>query len=133
VSIHFKAIPDEDLGTLIRNTRSMSLAPESPEPYNALDEVDVSKGLALQPVFTGRAFLDVVNYPVIVEMWEKVKYGRHRRRWLAEFTQAERNKIACYHGRFYRWHLVSGTPDRVACRLSTLQLLQRAVAFFATI
>lgn len=115
----------------IYNTWSMPLDPQSPEEYHELDPPKAGRGLRLMPVFTGDLFKQAVCYPVIVEMWEKAKCGRHKRRYHKEFTQAERNKIARYYGRFYKWHLVSGPPKRISMRLSTLALLQRAVNFFA--
>lgn len=122
-----------ELGTEIQNTRSMSLAPESPPEYVALDGHTSGKQMQLLPVMNGDYFRGQVNYAIIVECWDRSKYGRGRRQWLVEFTQAERNKIASYYGRFYKWHLVSGVPDKVSLHLSTLQLLQRAVAFFAAL
>lgn len=104
-----------------------------------LDELDCDdasgdgRPLVLQPTFTGEAFLRVVNYPVIVEAWDKRTAGRVRRAYLAEFTEAERATLARYYAKFYRWHLVTGTPRRVMLRLATLHLLQRAAAFFGTI
>lgn len=114
--------------------RGMPLAPQ-PAPAidieaSALENID-QQGLTLAPVFSGESFLKAVCYPVIVEGWEKAKCGRQRRRYLAEFTEAERNLLGRYHHKFYRWHLVTGTPQRVLLRLQTLHLLQRAVNFFA--
>lgn len=123
---------NDDFGVLIRNTRSMDMQPRSPDEYASLE--DGYRGeVELMPTFTGRAFSRAVAYGVIVEMWEKTKFGRVRREFHKAFTQAERNKIGRYHGRFYRWLLVSGVPDRVTCRMGTLELLRRAVAFFASV
>jgi len=120
-----------DIST-VRNTRSRSMDPEDPETFVEMDAVTAGRrGLKLKPVFSGETFQQAVRYPVIVENWEKVKAGRHKRRWEATFTQAERNKISKFYGRFYKWYLVSGTPERVSLRLNTLTLLQRAVNFFA--
>lgn len=124
---------DDKYGDPIVNTRAMSLRPEPADEYAGLDEIPTGAGMTLLPVFSGAAFLRHVNYPVIVEMWEKRKAGRVRRRWEAEFTPAERNSIARQYAKFYRWHLVTGTPEKVSLQLRTLQLLQRAVAFFATV
>lgn len=117
---------------MIQNTRQMSLDPESPDSFSNMDELrDQPVQCAL--VFDGDYFRRQVCYSVIVEMWNKAKSGRQRRLYLQEFTEAERKKIATYYARFYRWHLVTGTPDKVSCRLDTLQLLQRAVNFFGSI
>ena len=117
----------------VYNTRSMPLDPESPDEYVEMDQPRAGRGLKLQPVFTGEMFGKAVAYPVIVEGWEKKNFGRHKRRWLAEFTEKERNKIARYYGKFYRWYLVTGAPKKVAIRLNTITLLQRAVNFFAAV
>lgn len=121
---------DFELG-LVRNTASMRLDPQSPEEYDELDEQRKETSVQLLLVLSGQQFRQTVAYPVMVEMWERIKYGRQRRLWQTEFTEAERRKIASYRGRFYRWHLVSGTPDRVSCRPSTLDLLVRAINFFS--
>lgn len=121
--------PDPDIA-YVRNTRSMRMDPEPAEEFHMMDPRS-DAGMSLLPVWSGQKFLELVNYPIIVEMWEKKKFGRVQRRWLAEFTDAERNKISRYYGRFYKWHLVAGVPHHVSCQLDTLQLLQRAVAFFA--
>jgi hypothetical protein len=125
-NIHF----EDELGVDIRNTRSMCMDPSSPDEFHMMDRTDGGT-IELLPVMTGEAFGKLVAYPIIVEAWEKKKAGRQRRAWEAAFTQAERNKISRYHGRFYKWYLVTGTPKRVSCRLNTLTLLQRAVEFFA--
>lgn len=113
------------------NTQSMNMRPTSPDAFSMLDHS--SSDFQMLPVMTGEKFIELVNYPIIVECWDRKKSGRVRRRWEEEFDQAERRKIGRYHGRFYRWYLVSGSPDRVACAVRTLRLLQRAVAFFATV
>lgn len=114
----------------IRNTRSMCMTPESPDEFAMLDQVG-DGAFQLLAVMTGGKFGETVAYPVIVEAWGKKDCGRGRRAWLAAFTAGERDTIGRYYARFYRWHLVSGTPKHVSCRLKTIELLQRAVAFFA--
>lgn len=120
-------------GSPVRNTWAMDMSPQRQEFMGDLDAFESRAGLDLLPVFSGEMFKEAVNYPIIVEMWDKKKAGRVRKAWEKEFTEAERNKVARYYGKFYRWHLISGTPKRVALRLNTLQLLQRAVHFFATV
>jgi hypothetical protein len=117
---------------VLRNTASMSMAPEYPSDYDELDEVSAGRGLTLNPCFTGKMFQEAVNFPIIAENWEHIKYGRVKRAWEKEFTQAERNKISRYRGKFHRWYLVTGVPKRVMVNLNTLTLLQRAVNFFAS-
>lgn len=110
------------------------------------DDLDLEDDPALQdkpvtstPTFSGDTFRHLVQYPIIVEMWEKVnplgssQPGRRKRAWLDAFTQRERRALSKWHQKFRDWHLVKGTPRRVQLRLSTLTLLQKAVHFFATI
>lgn len=110
----------------------MNLTPQPAPHYTQLDETP-NRSFSLLPVFSGEAFRQAVQYPIIVEMWEKRLYGRVKRAWLATFTEKERNKISRYHAKFHRWHLVTGTPEKVSCQLKTLELLKRAVHFFATV
>lgn len=126
------AFENED-GSPVRNTWAMDMSPKPQEPLGELDAFESQAGLDLLPVFSGEKFREAVNYPIIVEMWDKKKAGRVKRAWEKEFTSGERNKIARYYGKFYKWHLTTGTPKRVALRLNTLQLLRRAVHFFATV
>jgi hypothetical protein len=98
-----------------------------------MDTPDVSRPILLLPSFSGEAFSEVCAYPVIVEAWEKRLHGLGRRRYHAAFSVAERATIARYHTHFRRWYLVTGTPRRIILRLRTLHLLNRAVAFFATV
>lgn len=105
--------------------------PESPAEFADLDFTSDGRPVRVRVSLSGDVFAKTVQYPIIVEAWEKKKVGRHKRRWEAEFTQAERNKIASYHGRFYRWYLVTGTPRRIQIQPKTIELLQRAVNFFA--
>ena len=124
----------EDLGYGIQNTRSMSTIPQPQEDFVAMDPIVTNRrGCRLLPVMTGEMFKTAVNYPVIVEMWEKGKEGRVKRAFHEQFSDAERRTLARYYGRFYRWHLVTGTPKTIACRLQTVRLLQRAVEFFGTV
>ena len=118
--------------TGLRNTRQMAMDPE-PQPELAMLDVPRDARVQLLAVFSGEEFLRQVQYPILVETWRKKDAGRVQRAWLKTFTDAERKTISSYYARFYKWHLVSGTPANVSCRLATLQLLQRAVQFFAEI
>lgn len=108
-----------------------------PRPDIGGDELEDERPVVLSPSFSGPAFCRAVAYPCIVERWDRVvgpgAYGSKRRAYQAEFTETERRVISKWHTRFYRWHLVTGTPLRVVLKLATLQLLQRAVNFFATV
>lgn len=114
--------------------RGMPLDPEtSDELYQEPAALTAGRGMSLAPVFSGDAFRNAVAYPVIVEGWEKKNAGRVKRAYHAEFSPAERKALGRWHFKFYRWHLVTGTPKRVMLRIKTLSLLQRAVNFFGSI
>jgi hypothetical protein len=110
----------------------MSMNPEWAPEFDNMDGYG-DQPFHLMPVFSGEAFQKTVPFPVIVEGWEKKNSGRVKRRWLAEFTPSERKKLSGYHGRFYRWYLISGVPRTVTLHLRTLELLQKAVNFFGSI
>ena len=59
--------------------------------------------------------------------------GKRRRRWVAEFTEAERK--ACYKlkSQAHRWYLSSGVPDEVTMSLSTLGLWKKLADFCASL
>lgn len=123
---------DKELGVDIQNTRAMSMDPESPLDYASLSDITGGDVKCLL-VMRGSVFQQFVNYPIMVEVWPWTATGRVRREFAKAFTQAERNKIQKFYGRFYRWHLVSGVPHRVAVQPKTLRLLQRAVTFFVKV
>lgn len=82
--------------------------------------------------------LSCLNYPVIVESWEKCvgpyASGSKKRKYLAEFTLAERKILSKYNQKFYRWYLVTGPPAYFMFgKVSTIALIQRAANFFASI
>ena len=73
-------------------------------------------------------------YPVVVEQWDKVMgAGSKRRKYLKAFTDKERDTIRRYYKKFYRWYLVTGAPEQTTMRPATLNLINRATAFFATV
>jgi hypothetical protein len=100
------------------------------------DEVDIDeiKDVELMPVWSGDAFSKAVQYPVVVEMYDKVKErGSKQRAYHAEFDETERKIISKYYHKFYRWYLVSGHPRRIMMKIKTFHLLQRACNFFGTL
>lgn len=115
----------------------MSVAPEEPVAFDG--EFSATGKLTLAPIFDGTTFQKLVQFPIIVEMWGRLRpngrrlCGRVGRAFEQQFTKAERRKIGGWYNRFHRWYLVTGTPEKIVLRLDTLTLLQRAVQFFATI
>lgn len=121
---------------LLKSNKAMPVNSDTDMRPTHPDELYVEehdeREFALQPSFSGDEFSKIVCYPVIVEAWDKVMgSGQAKRNYLHTFNEAERKKISRYHRQFHRWHLVSGTPRRVMLKLATLQLLTRAVNFFA--
>ena len=71
---------------------------------------------------------------VIVEQYEKKRYGRVKREYLARYNEAERKTISRYYGKLYDWYLRSGIPhDGVKMRPATYALLADVANFFASI
>ena len=78
-------------------------------------------------------------YAVIVENWHKA-VGREasyskRKAYHAEFNEAERKILSWwYHNRLYKWYLHTGLPKmQIFKKLETVQLIQRAGNFFASV
>ncbi len=77
-------------------------------------------------------------YGCMVEMWDHVvgrtASGSKRRKYREAFTDKERKTISKWHTAFRKWLLVTGAPDHIYFRKpSTVQLLERAIHFFATV
>lgn len=99
--------------------------------------------VTLIPKWSGEAFRAMVQYEVIVEMWDKVKFGRVKRAFEAQFTEEERELIAKWQNRFRTWYLGAhdrssyrdhgGCPQQIECSFPTLAVLQRAGVFFGAI
>ena len=78
--------------------------------------------------------IQALQYPVVVEMWDKKNGGRVKRAWLQEFpTEAEREKARYWYLKFYGWYLRTGAPQEISVRPSTLKFLERLINFFGTI
>ena len=71
---------------------------------------------------------------VIVEGYDKKQHGRVKRRWLTEFTDAERKIVSAWYARLYTYYLRSGIPNTgVRMSLTTLTTLRKAANFFAEV
>lgn len=107
----------------------------SPLDYEGGDNIDAyqAKPISVVLMFTGDKFRKTINYPMIVELWERRFDGRVKRAWLKEFCAAERAAIGRWAQKFYRWHLITGAPQQIGMKLKTLELLQRAEAFFGSV
>jgi hypothetical protein len=97
------------------------------------DIIRPSDPVRLIPSFSFVQFRKLVQYEILVECWKHKESGRGRREWLKQFEEKERRTIERYHRIAYKWYLVDGPPKRVSMHINTLNLLRRAVAFFATI
>ena len=72
-----------------------------------------------------------LQYPIIVESWYRKADGRGKRLWIQTFSTEERKAASALYKKFYRWHLQSGTPQQAGFAPSTIEFIQRLVAFFA--
>ena len=110
---------------------------EPPEHRTEFEDLDSSmnssKAVAFVMTIRGDEFARTFPYAVIVEMWDKTKYGRVRREWQKQFSEAARKLISTWHTKFRKWHLQTGMPERVAIRPTTMELLRKALNFFATV
>lgn len=77
--------------------------------------------------------------PILVEGWKNKSFGRGKRKFEAEFSLAERELLDALYPTFHSW-MMRGAPLRWAVpgnRLTechtTLDLIKRAVHFFATL
>lgn len=78
--------------------------------------------------------LNNLQYPVVVEMWDKVMgSGVKRRKYTSMFTEKQRRTIRRYRDLFHKWYLVKGTPEAHTMKPETLILVRNAIAFFGTI
>ncbi len=97
--------------------------------------------------------LVALNTEILVQMWEHKRYGRVRRAYHAAFTEEEQKRIAQLHTLVVSWHEFrftryenrgwgqglapltvygTGTPDWHHFDVATINLIRRAVHFFAT-
>ena len=78
--------------------------------------------------------LRALQTSIIVEMWDKRTFGRVRRAYHTTFTEDERAKITALYTRyFYPWYVRTGIPQSQVLAPMTVDLIRRAVEFFATI
>ena len=78
---------------------------------------------------------DTIPYAFICEtrfssVWNTM---RRRRRWCAEFTESERDLASRLFALAYRWHLISGVPDKVKMKSTTYDLWGRLASFCASL
>lgn len=76
-----------------------------------------------------------IAYPLICEtmcgsVWQT---GKRRRRWEAEFTEAERKACSKLKTLAYKWYLTTGVPDEVTMSMSTLELWYKLADFCASL
>lgn len=76
-----------------------------------------------------------INYRLICETMCGAAWstGRRRRRWRAEFTEAERKACSRLKAQAYGWYLRSGIPDEVTMTAGTLALWKKLEAFCGSI
>lgn len=75
---------------------------------------------------------------MIVEGWDKAinpaeRCGSKYKKWVQEFTQAERNLLRTWYTKMYHWEMRSGHPLEIVMDLTTYNLIIRAANFFSTV
>ena len=78
---------------------------------------------------------NTIPYAMICEtrfgsVWNTTK---RRRRWSAEFTEAERDLAGKLFMQAYRWYVITGVPDKVKMKSTTYDLWNRLTAFCASL
>lgn len=82
---------------------------------------------------------DEVNANIPYDLICMTRYGAHwetrkrKQRWLAEFTEAERNAASRLFALSHTWFLVKGVPDEVRMSAHTLALWLKLGEFCASI
>lgn len=74
------------------------------------------------------------GFPVVVEGWKNIGFGRGRRQFNAEFpTTSDKTKARYWRRKFHNWYLVKGTPRRYTFRPETLLFIRKLCNFFGTL
>lgn len=106
----------------------MDLEPNSRDYLEGNEPVSTFK---LVTVF-GRDALKQLS--VIAWGYEKKKYGRVRREWNKQFTDAEKATVSRWYLRIYAWEFRTGHPENgVRMNLTTYETLLKAANFFGDI
>lgn len=89
----------------------------------------------LEVILTADEVRANIPYMLICETKESSVWctSKRRRRWNAEFTEAERNAASRLFTLAHTWALVRGVPEEVRMSLSTYALWGRLAAFCASI
>lgn len=76
-----------------------------------------------------------IPYAVVCEAREGVRWdtGRRRRRWLAEFSEKEREAASRLFSLAHRWYLLKGVPREVLMTPETYNLWTKLGAFCASL
>ncbi len=119
--------------TPLANLRSNWVISDNPSLSSREDDEKPMDGAEVRLIAKfGPAYISPLF--VIVENYGHKSFGRGKREYLANFTEAERKIISRWYGILYDYHLRTGIPiNGVAMSLETLELLRRAANFFATI
>ncbi len=89
-------------------------------------------------IVLSREDLNGLQFPVVVEMYDKVagngSSGRQRRAYVEEFDASERARVKKLYDTFYRWYLVTGTPESyVVSGTESLEFMRRVCNFFGSL
>lgn len=90
----------------------------------------MSKLFRLLTAFSGEV---AKHWYVIVETYDHKNYGKGKRSYLSQFTEAERKTISEWYPKLYGWYLRTGCPEQIIMSIKTYDLLNQAANFFASI
>lgn len=74
--------------------------------------------------------LQRLQYPVLLDLWDKFKDGQRRRKYLAKFNESERALLSKYYNIFYKWYFSTGTPQEHFMKITTYEFLNKAIYWF---
>ena len=86
-------------------------------------------------IFTHDEVNEIIPYGMIAEIrWGRTwETGKRRRRWLEEFTPAEREAASQLFRQAYNWYLKTGVPDEVKMSTRTFCLWIKLAEFCASL
>ncbi len=100
----------------------------------AMDYIEGKEDVADFKVITLFGETKLRRLGVIVEMYDKKEYGRVKREYINQFTEAERKVMSAWYPKIYAWFMRSGFPrGGVRMSIQTYHTLCRFAHFFATV
>lgn len=72
-------------------------------------------------------------FQVVVEMWDKTKFGQVQQAFREEFSSDERKRAKELEILFRHWYLVAGLPEEWRASSKTIDLSRRLIRFFGEV